>query len=77
MSRRKLPGFSTDSGTPLVGKPSKTITWNEIPQWQKHNKYIFSGYRRSQYTWGGCIHSVFACKEDHISNPKPIDDFVR
>ncbi|KAJ4469816.1 HlyIII-domain-containing protein [Lentinula lateritia] len=68
MSRRKLSESSTDSGTPLVGKPLKTITWNEIPQWQKYNKYIFSGYRRSQYTWGGCIHSVFAYLHNETVN---------
>lgn len=25
---------------------SKTLTWLEIPEWQKDNEYILSGYRR-------------------------------
>ena len=39
-----------DSGQPAKsarsGSGSKTLTWWEIPDWQKDNEYILSGYRR-------------------------------
>ena len=28
------------------GAARKTLTWLEIPEWQKDNEYILSGYRR-------------------------------
>ena len=33
-----------DSGD--ARKASKTLTWREIPEWQRDNEYILSGYRR-------------------------------
>ncbi|KAI0642646.1 hypothetical protein C8Q79DRAFT_224716 [Trametes meyenii] len=36
-------------------KPNKTLTWLEIPDWQKDNEYILSGYRSSH---GRCLAST-------------------
>ncbi|KAI0763120.1 HlyIII-domain-containing protein [Trametes elegans] len=42
------------------GKPrSKTLTWLEIPQWQRDNEYILTGYRRATASWRVCAASVF------------------
>ena len=27
-------------------KTNKTLTWLEIPEWQRDNEYILTGYRR-------------------------------
>ncbi|EPT02308.1 hypothetical protein FOMPIDRAFT_1029386 [Fomitopsis schrenkii] len=52
-----VPGES--DATPAVKHDRRTLTWNEIPAWQRDNEYILSGYRRAQYSWRGCAHSVF------------------
>ncbi len=41
--------------------PNLTLTWQEIPSWQKDNEFILTGYRRIQNNWRGCAASVFGC----------------
>ncbi|KZS88369.1 HlyIII-domain-containing protein [Sistotremastrum niveocremeum HHB9708] len=43
-----------------VKKVSHTLHWDELPEWSKDNEYILTGYRRLQYSFSGCLHSVFA-----------------
>ncbi|KAI9569958.1 hemolysin-III related-domain-containing protein [Boletus coccyginus] len=38
---------------------SLTLSWNEIPEWQRDNEYILSGYRPVQNRWSGCVASIF------------------
>ncbi|KIK55838.1 hypothetical protein GYMLUDRAFT_175044 [Collybiopsis luxurians FD-317 M1] len=45
-----------------------TISWNELQDWQKDNKYILSGYRRLQYSWRGCLKSIFAYLHNETVN---------
>lgn len=40
-TRRKSP-----ETTPNAISPSKTISWDELEEWQKDNEYIRTGYRR-------------------------------
>ncbi|TEB34168.1 HlyIII-domain-containing protein [Coprinellus micaceus] len=48
----------------------KTLSWDEIEDWQKDNEYIVHGYRRTQYSWLGCIESVCGCSSPpRLSNP--------
>ncbi|KAJ3756298.1 HlyIII-domain-containing protein [Lentinula raphanica] len=63
-----VAGTPIDAKGNLTGKHSMTITWNEIPEWQKYNQFILSGYRRTQYNWRGCIHSVFAYLHNETVN---------
>jgi len=37
----------------------RTLAWLEIPEWQRDNEYILTGYRRVQNSWEGCRASVF------------------
>ncbi|KAF7344521.1 ADIPOR-like receptor SPBC12C2.09c [Mycena sanguinolenta] len=39
---------------------SRTISYVELPEWQKDNEYIVSGYRQIQNHWKGCFTSVYA-----------------
>ncbi|PIL23492.1 hypothetical protein GSI_14803 [Ganoderma sinense ZZ0214-1] len=36
-------------------KASKTLTWLEIPEWQRDNEYILTGYRRT-----GIVHETLS-----------------
>ncbi|KIK51738.1 hypothetical protein GYMLUDRAFT_181070 [Collybiopsis luxurians FD-317 M1] len=56
-----------DSKVPAQGL-SITIAWNELQDWQKDNRYILSGYRRLQYSWRGCLNSVFAYLHNQTVN---------
>ncbi|KAF9234270.1 HlyIII-domain-containing protein [Melanogaster broomeanus] len=38
---------------------SLTLSWDEIPAWQRDNEYILGGYRRVQNGWSGCVASIF------------------
>ncbi|KAI8969396.1 HlyIII-domain-containing protein [Trametes punicea] len=57
-----LPSVSVKTVVKQVepGEPlSKTLTWLEIPEWQKDNEYILTGYRRATASWRQCAASVF------------------
>ncbi|KAG9313415.1 hypothetical protein JVU11DRAFT_5734 [Chiua virens] len=51
MYKRKALSVSGNGTTRLNVKPngtsvrSFTLSWNEIPEWQRDNEYILSGYR--------------------------------
>jgi hypothetical protein len=46
-SRRKSVKVSHQADIPVELKNvPKTLTWLEIPAWQRDNEYIVSGYRR-------------------------------
>ncbi|EKM58051.1 uncharacterized protein PHACADRAFT_89788 [Phanerochaete carnosa HHB-10118-sp] len=45
-----------------------TLTWHEIPAWQKDNEYILTGYRRTQHSFRGCAISVFAYVHNETVN---------
>ncbi|KAF9261710.1 HlyIII-domain-containing protein [Marasmius fiardii PR-910] len=36
------------------------LTFDELPDWQRDNEYIVTGYRRLQYHWKGCFRSVYS-----------------
>ncbi|KAF9018815.1 HlyIII-domain-containing protein [Rhodocollybia butyracea] len=67
--------FSAKNGFPVgscapVEKTSvvQTVSRSELPEWQHPDKYILFGYRRTQYHWRGCIHSVFAYLHNETMN---------
>ncbi|KAF8609920.1 HlyIII-domain-containing protein [Ceratobasidium sp. AG-I] len=35
------------------------LSYEALPKWLQDNSYIRTGYRRPQYSWSGCAHSVF------------------
>ncbi|KZT03812.1 HlyIII-domain-containing protein [Laetiporus sulphureus 93-53] len=45
-----------------------TLTWLEIPAWQRDNDYILTGYRRAQYSWRGCAYSIFGYLHNETVN---------
>jgi len=45
-----------------------TLHWNELPEWQKDNEYILTGYRRTQNCWSGCFESIFAYLHNETIN---------
>ncbi|KAF9494994.1 HlyIII-domain-containing protein [Pleurotus eryngii] len=45
-----------------------TLEWLEIPEWQRDNEYILTGYRRVQHHWRGCVHSVYAYLHNETVN---------
>ncbi|KDQ58613.1 hypothetical protein JAAARDRAFT_206498 [Jaapia argillacea MUCL 33604] len=49
----------TNSRANVSAAKTKTLSWVEIEDWQRDNEYILSGYRRAQYTFRGCLASVF------------------
>ncbi|EIW78393.1 HlyIII-domain-containing protein [Coniophora puteana RWD-64-598 SS2] len=63
---------NSPSASPMHGRPRekapKTLTWNEIPLWQRDNEYILTGYRRVQNSWRGCIGSVFGYLHNETIN---------
>ncbi|OJA17662.1 hypothetical protein AZE42_03012, partial [Rhizopogon vesiculosus] len=52
------------SGHPLLqtspNKERTTLSWHEIPEWQRDNEYIRTGYRRVQNCWSGCVASIYS-----------------
>ena len=44
-----------------------TLSWTEIPDWQKDNDYILTGYRHVQNSWAGCGASIFGCTHVYFS----------
>ncbi|KAJ7037898.1 hemolysin-III related-domain-containing protein [Mycena alexandri] len=65
--RNRIP---QPAGAPAVDiRPlSKTVSWLELPEWQKDNEYIVQGYRRVQRHWKGCFTSVFAYLHNETVN---------
>lgn len=63
---------SDKSDAPPERDPSKitglTLTWHEIPAWQKDNEYILTGYRRIQNNFRGCAASVFGYLHNETVN---------
>ncbi|KAF8068892.1 hemolysin-III related-domain-containing protein [Lyophyllum atratum] len=49
-------------------KSSRTLTWSELPAWQRDNEHIISGYRRAQNHWRGCFTSVYAYLHNETIN---------
>jgi len=67
--RDHLATNSTLSTKPRTSnKWSRTLTWAELPAWQKDNEYIISGYRRAQNDWRGCFISVYAYLHNETVN---------
>ncbi|KAJ7664298.1 hemolysin-III related-domain-containing protein [Mycena rosella] len=52
----------------ITAQSSQTIGWLDLPEWQKDNEYIVSGYRRVQNQWKGCFTSVFAYLHNETIN---------
>ncbi|EIW80450.1 HlyIII-domain-containing protein [Coniophora puteana RWD-64-598 SS2] len=66
-------GFSESPGaSPTHDRPrrkvSKTLTWDDIPPWQRDNEHILTGYRHVQNSWRGCIGSVFGYLHNETIN---------
>ncbi|KAJ6543820.1 hemolysin-III related-domain-containing protein [Mycena sp. CBHHK59/15] len=49
-------------------KTSRTVSWHDLPDWQKDNEYIVFGYRQIQNHWRGCFTSVFAYLHNETIN---------
>ncbi|TFK26591.1 HlyIII channel protein [Coprinopsis marcescibilis] len=47
---------------------SKTLSWLDIEDWQRDNEFIITGYRRLQYSWKGCLSSVFTYLHNETVN---------
>ncbi|KAI0720700.1 HlyIII-domain-containing protein [Cerioporus squamosus] len=47
---------------------SKTLTWLELPEWQKDNEFILTGYRRATASWRACAASVFGYLHNETVN---------
>lgn len=48
IKKRQVHGVNTSTMKPPATRPSaeaRTVTWHEIPEWQRDNEYILSGYR--------------------------------
>ncbi|CAK5261885.1 unnamed protein product [Mycena citricolor] len=56
--RNRLGKRTSGGGKIVKGHP--TVSWDELPEWQRDNEYILTGYRRIQNHWPGCIQSVYA-----------------
>ncbi|KAJ7741413.1 hemolysin-III related-domain-containing protein [Mycena maculata] len=65
--RRRIP-VDVPAVASVTSKTSRTINWLELPEWQKDNEYIISGYRRVQNQWRGCFTSVFAYLHNETIN---------
>ncbi|KAI0792384.1 HlyIII-domain-containing protein [Abortiporus biennis] len=48
--------------------PSRTLSWTEIPEWQKDNEFILTGYRRVQNSFRGCAASVYGYLHNETVN---------
>lgn len=57
---RKPKSFSEESKT-RVSKwgTSKLLNKDEIPLWMSDNPYIYTGFRSIQYSYLGCVRSLF------------------
>lgn len=53
---------------PRTPTGSRTLTWTELPEWQRDNEYIVSGYRKVQNHWRGCFTSVYAYLHNETIN---------
>ncbi|QRV79917.1 adiponectin receptor [Ceratobasidium sp. AG-Ba] len=40
----------------------------ELPEWLQDNSYILTGYRRPQYSWSGCVRSIFGYLHNETVN---------
>ncbi|KAJ6588768.1 hemolysin-III related-domain-containing protein [Mycena capillaripes] len=68
-SVRKRTPFPAEASAAVPLRPiPKTIIYLELPEWQKDNEYIVSGYRRQQNHWKGCFTSVFAYLHNETVN---------
>ncbi|TKX25559.1 putative ADIPOR-like receptor 4 [Elsinoe australis] len=66
MSRQRLKTPSSDSTppeqVPLVDpkgrEDSLLLHWDQVPEWQRDNRYILTGYRRATYSYRKAIGSL-------------------
>ncbi|KAK7462854.1 hypothetical protein VKT23_007430 [Stygiomarasmius scandens] len=70
MSSLRKRSTNSEVASPRASKGVKlnTIHWLELPEWQKDNEYIVSGYRRVQNNWRGCFRSVYAYLHNETVN---------
>uniref|UniRef100_A0A0W0FRI0 HlyIII-domain-containing protein n=1 Tax=Moniliophthora roreri TaxID=221103 RepID=A0A0W0FRI0_MONRR len=75
MIRRSVKSFSANGQPECKGSAStnaeyasRTITFDELAEWQKDNEFILSGYRRVQNEWKGCLHSIYAYLHNETVN---------
>lgn len=57
-----------DPDSPGIPTDRLTLTWLEIPAWQRDNEFILTGYRRIQYSWRGCAYSIFGYLHNETVN---------
>ncbi|KAK7044594.1 hemolysin-III channel protein Izh2, partial [Favolaschia claudopus] len=68
-TRRTAPATTDEPTLPATFSPThKTITFLELPEWQKDNEYIVSGYRQIQNQWRGCLTSTYAYLHNETVN---------
>ncbi|KAH7922778.1 HlyIII-domain-containing protein [Leucogyrophana mollusca] len=51
-----------------ISNKVRTLAWHQIPEWQRDNEYIITGYRRVQNGWSGCIASIFGYLHNETVN---------
>lgn len=59
MHRRRRDSQNENVQPDYSANKSLTLSWNEIPEWQRDNEFILGGYRRVQNGWSGCVASIF------------------
>ncbi|KAJ7064920.1 hemolysin-III related-domain-containing protein [Mycena amicta] len=71
MRHRTSNSHSSTPPTPKLSrtpKASRTISFAELPEWAQDNEWIVGGYRRIQYSWRGCLESVFGYLHNETVN---------
>ncbi|KAG2139461.1 hemolysin-III related-domain-containing protein [Suillus cothurnatus] len=66
LSNQNGPGYHILQTGP--DKKRMTLSWHEIPEWQRDNEYILMGYRRVQNCWSGCIASIYSYPHNETVN---------
>ncbi|KAH6917946.1 hemolysin-III related-domain-containing protein, partial [Coprinopsis sp. MPI-PUGE-AT-0042] len=49
-------------------RPSNTVSWLDLEDWQRDNEFIVKGYRRLQHSWRGCLASIFGYLHNESTN---------
>ena len=66
LKKRHVQGVNTSTMETPATRPTpkaRTVTWDEIPEWQRDNKYILSGYRPEKADYYVMFRIFFCCAE--------------
>ncbi|KAJ7359149.1 hemolysin-III related-domain-containing protein [Mycena albidolilacea] len=67
-SLRKRTPPAKRSALVSIPKNSRTVGYLDLPEWQKDNEFIVSGYRQVQNHWRGCFVSVYSYLHNETVN---------